>query len=186
VRGFLRHGIKRPRRNPGFNPPWYAAVEPALVTAWHRRSLAEMTGVLAFVVIGVVGLIASFLLAALVEIALVGTAVVPLILLGAGVWGLWHELQGRTLAATPQGVVVASTPLASARKREFPAASIAQLVSLGDGSGFTLLLITTDNERVPLLDGLHDWAHVLYLEQQIENVLGIEDVAVTHVRRPNV
>lgn len=182
VRAFLRHGIQRRRRDPGFRPPWHAVVEPGRVQVWRQGKVSR--AVLALMIFGSVGLLAALLLSIFVHSALISFGLVPLLLAGAATWGLWVELQGRTLAATPQGISAARVPFANSRRHEFPSSEIAQLVSVSSNRGFSLLLITRNNERVPLLDGLSDWAHALFLEQQIESILGIEDVAVT-VRRPN-
>jgi hypothetical protein len=184
VRPFLRHGVPRRRRNPGFHPPWELVEGPDALEVWNLRPWRALAGPFGIYVAGAILCLAGIGLSLVFEPSY-------LLLLGILVFGLggtfrlfWPYMQGRHVAAGPAGVVLTSRPFGSLRRREFPASSVAQLVSLATVEGLSLVLILKDNQRVPLLDGLHDWAHALYLEQRIENLLNVQDVTVHNVRRP--
>ncbi len=189
ARAFLRHGIVRPRRNPGFNDPWVVDVGPGHLVAGTVVRWRDYSRLLAWFVPSAAATLA------LVPLSLLGFwflfgLLVPTAIFAVGFgYALWEGLQTRRLAVNANGILIQRGPLRALRSTTLPARDAAQIVSLSpmdakDETGYGLLLITPDHKRVPLLEGLHDWDHVLYLEQEIERLLSIRDTAVPAARRP--
>lgn len=184
VRPFLRHGVARRRRNPGFHAPWELVEGPGGLEVWNLRPWQALAGPFGFYVASGVLCLAVAGLCLVLKPAYLLLPGIPMLGLGGTFWLFWPHMQGRHVAAGASGVVLTPRPFGPLRRREFPVSSIAQLVSLATVEGMSLVLILKDNQRVPLLDGLHDWAHALYLEQRIESLLNVQDVTVHNVRRP--
>lgn len=187
VRAFLRHGVPRRRRNPGFHAPWFAGEEPGRLAVWQRPDSAGMH-LLIGVCVGSAALIGIGTVAATMwGIVWLILAAVPAIMLTFFFQAEDSIPRGQELQASHDGVAFAPAPFASMRRRTIHRNSIAQIVSLDESTsrrGYSVLLITRDNERFVLLDGLPDWSHALFIEQRIEQLLAIDDVTVQNVRRP--
>ncbi|MCB9895286.1 MAG: hypothetical protein H6839_12610 [Planctomycetes bacterium] len=187
VRAFLRQGVPRRRRNPGFHAPWFAVEEPGRLVVWQRPDQAGVH-LLIGVCVGSGALIAIGVLAGIMGgIAWLALALVPAIMLTFFFQADDAIPRGQEFQASHDGVAFGPAPFAAMRRRTIHRDSIAQIVSLDESAGhrgYSVLLITPDNERIVLLDGLSDWGHALFIEQRIEHLLAIEDVAVSHARRP--
>lgn len=189
ARAFLRHGIVRPRRNPGFSERWTVDVGPGHLVAGTVAHWHEHRALLAWFVPSALATLA------LIPLALLGywllfSLLVPITILSA-IFGctLWEVLQTRRIAVNANGIMIQRGPLRALRSNTLGIHEAAQVVSLSPSdpkatTGYGLMLITRDHQRVPLLDGLHDWEHVLYLEQEVERLLNIRDTAVPAARRP--
>lgn len=187
VRKFLRHGIARPRRNPGFHPPWQAASEPTRLVVWQRVRSTDVTVALGLTVFGA-GLVVAGVLGGLFwHEALYAIAALAAIVLLVALPTVKPWVEGQEFQATADGLAFAKLPAPSLRRRTIPRSMIAQVVSLDETrsyGGYSVMIVTPDNDRVVVLEGLHDWAHALFIEQRIEALLNIEDVTVHNVRRP--
>lgn len=188
ARAFLRHGIVRPRRNPGFHAPWVVDVGPKHLTVASVVKWDSYRGLLPWIVPSGLSTLALIPLG-LLGYWMVFSMLAPFSVIAA-VFGyaFWQAIQTQRVVVNADGLLMQRGPLRALRATSVGIRDAAQIVSLsptdsGTLSGFGLMLITRDHQRVPLLDGLHDWEHVLYLEQEMERILNIRQVAVPAARR---
>jgi predicted Zn finger-like uncharacterized protein len=114
----------------------------------------------------------------------------PLIHLAAGIWVAYWAIallfNRTTITVTDDAISVRHAPIPWPGNRVVPAAEVTQLFTAekvsrgrnGETRSYALLAVMRDGERREIVKGLPEPTQALFLEQRIEERLGIVDVEV--------